>query len=251
MRQPARSKPIRIRPIPAKNSAAVFSRRLWKVARHSVRLFLQSLPMGLNTEMIRRAISFGDFSECAQIRTTCHPALRSFRLTMRSRIELRLIFSCQYCRFVCGIRQCDLQPCQKHPSTKRATRAWRKTKSGLPTRAAPRRQPVMPFARKIEINFNSVALLPCDRIADITSDLCAFVITSGIQNENYPENFVAVERLWFLILRIPRNYFANSKGWTADVRGCAALNDPPTPRGSVLISDLGSAAVREASAAAV
>jgi len=56
----------------------------------------------------------------------------------------------------------------------------RKTKSGLPIRSCFRRQPVSLCVRKISINRNSVALLPRERIHDITSDRFALVKTSGM-----------------------------------------------------------------------
>lgn len=54
-----------------------------------------------------------------------------------------------------------------------------------PLITAPLRQPVMPCARKIAISRSSVALLPCERMADITSERFALVKTSGITCRKY------------------------------------------------------------------
>ena len=74
------------------------------------------------------------------------------------------------------------QPGQKQLSTKTARRCGRKTKSGFtrkeradpgeagPRSVAPRRQPVMPWARKSARRRCSVAAWPCERMADITAE---------------------------------------------------------------------------------
>jgi hypothetical protein len=69
-----------------------------------------------------------------------------------------------------GRLQCVGQPCQKQPSTKTANRSGRNTKSGLPNVFLFLRQPVIPSARKIEINLISVDLFFFDRIEAIIRD---------------------------------------------------------------------------------
>lgn len=71
------------------------------------------------------------------------------------------------------------QPCQKRPSTKKASLSFGKTKSGLPKIGQLRRQPVMEWARMIVINRSSVSRLPRERMSDITAERFFFVKTSG------------------------------------------------------------------------
>ncbi len=103
------------------------------------------------------------------MRTTVQPALRSERVTFRSRSVFRASFAFQNARFPAGIVPCLAQPCQKQPSTNTATRSRRKTKSGLPKTGAFRRQPVMPCARISAMSRSSVARFPLERIAAITA----------------------------------------------------------------------------------
>jgi hypothetical protein len=53
-------------------------------------------------------------------------------------------------------------------------------KSGLPTNGWCRRQPLIPCARRMDANFNSVSLLPFDRMAAITCERFLFEKTSAI-----------------------------------------------------------------------
>ena len=74
------------------------------------------------------------------------------------------------------------QPCQQQPSTKTVRRCAPSTKSGFTRKAftfspatfhwseAPRRQPVMPWARKTVMSRRSVAALPRERMADIAAE---------------------------------------------------------------------------------
>ena len=82
------------------------------------------------------------------------------------------------------------QPCQQQPSTKTVRRCALKTKSGFTRNAftfipttfrwseAPRRQPVMPWARKTLMSRSSVAALPRERMADITTERFRLVTMS-------------------------------------------------------------------------
>ena len=92
----------------------------------------------------------------------------------------RAIFGIQKVLRDFGILQCHRQPCQKQPSTKTARRSLRNTKSGLPGNCWLRRQPLIPYARKIEIALSSVALLPFERTAAITRERCFRDRTSAI-----------------------------------------------------------------------
>ncbi len=66
---------------------------------------------------------------CSQIRRTRQPARRNAAFTSRSRLLFADNFRCQNSRLFLGLVACLGQPCQKHPSTKIASRACRKTKS--------------------------------------------------------------------------------------------------------------------------
>jgi len=59
---------------------------------------------------------------CSQIRTTRHPAAVSAASAARSRSTVRRSFGAQYHSLTAGLRPCSGQACQKHPSTKTATR---------------------------------------------------------------------------------------------------------------------------------
>ena len=71
----------------------------------------------------------------SQILTTFQPFFWRAQVTTRSRATFREILRNQYGLFAFGIRHFRGCPCQKHPSTKTATLALGKTKSGLPSRA--------------------------------------------------------------------------------------------------------------------
>jgi len=79
---------------------------------------------------------------CSQILTTRHPCARSARFTFLSLARFPFNFLCQKPRLCRGCVPCFGQPCQKHPSTKTATRCLRNAKSGLPNKAILRRHPV-------------------------------------------------------------------------------------------------------------
>ena len=59
---------------------------------------------------------------CSQIRTTCQPAAASAASAARSRSMVRRSLGAQYHSLTAGLRPCSGQACQKHPSTKIATR---------------------------------------------------------------------------------------------------------------------------------
>ena len=107
----------------------------------------------------------------SQIRTTCHPFVRRWRTTRASRCRLVAIFSFQALAFCFGERlRLQSCPCQKHPSTKTATREAGKTKSGFPGKWKFRRQPVIFAARKSFTSRSSVVAFPAPRMRDISSD---------------------------------------------------------------------------------
>lgn len=135
--------------------------------------------MILRTRAIVRALLHAD-SACSQIRTTIQPRARSARFTKRSRALLRLIFFSQNTRDDFGCLKCFGHACQKHPSTKTASRNFGKIKSGRPGRFTCRRQPAILWRRNKRIRRISVALLPRPRIAAITSDRFYTVNTSVI-----------------------------------------------------------------------
>lgn len=72
-----------------------------------------------------------------------------------------------------------LQPCQKQPSTKTASCADKKEKSGLPGIATKcRRQPFILFARNSRATARSVERFPLDLTAAMISDRRRFVTIS-------------------------------------------------------------------------
>ena len=137
--------------------------------------------MDASTACNSRTTRWGFFSECSQMRCTRQPSLRRIRLTSLSRALFRPIFGSQkFCRDL-GIRQCHRQPCQKQPSTKTVTRSFRNTKSGLPGSRWFRRQPRIPFPRRIVTSLSSVSLFPFERTAAMTRDRFFLENTSGIR----------------------------------------------------------------------
>jgi hypothetical protein len=92
-----------------------------------------------------RAASFPGASSCAHIRSTFHPSRRSSRLTVLSRWRFRCNLASQYVLFDRGRRKHRGHACQKHPSTKTATRSLLNTKSGRPKIRCLRRHPLIPF----------------------------------------------------------------------------------------------------------
>jgi hypothetical protein len=115
----------------------------------------------------------------SQMRMTAQPDARKARVTARSRSAFRASFVTQKSKRLFGVRACRGHPCQKHPSTKMATRSALKIKSGLPGSGAPRRQPVTPAARMSAIILSSVEALPLPRTRDILSDRSAAVSVSA------------------------------------------------------------------------
>ena len=83
---------------------------------------------------ISSAIASG--SSCSQTRTGVHPSLIRAWLSARSRASLRLNFACQNSVLVLGVVAWTGQRCQKHPSTKTATRDGPNTMSGRTQRPA-------------------------------------------------------------------------------------------------------------------
>ena len=112
-------------------------------------------------------------------RSTRQPALRRVRVTSRSRCAFRASFASHHAARVAGFVACRGQPCQKHPSTKTASVAARKTKLGFPKTRALRRQQVIPCLRLRAMSRSSVARLSSEQMRDITSLRFAFVKTSA------------------------------------------------------------------------
>ena len=127
-----------------------------------------------NAEAMRETTFSGFARACSQNRSTRQPVWRSRRVVARSLAAFREIFSRQYRRLSRGIRQCHRQPCQKQPSTNTARRCFGKMKSGFPGNGQCLRQPLSPWARRIEASFNSVALLPFDRMAAMVCERFRF-----------------------------------------------------------------------------
>lgn len=106
----------------------------------------------------------------SHIRQTRQPCWRRYLVTQLSRALLWRIFSRHAPTFVLGLRFLPQAcPCQKHPSTKTATLAFRHTKSGRPKRRLCLRHPPMPASRSKRISFSSVVRLPLLHTRDISS----------------------------------------------------------------------------------
>jgi hypothetical protein len=137
----------------------------------------------LRSNCIRRRSCFsirtGFRNSCSQILITRHPRPLSARLTSSSRILLRANFSFQYLTFEDGLNLHCRQLCQKHPSTKTTTLDCENTKSGLPQRATPRRQPVTCHFLNSPARQASVVRFPRDLICDILYERWALVCTSA------------------------------------------------------------------------
>ena len=71
-------------------------------------------------------------TSCSQRRSTLHPSFLSDPFTRLSRSRFRRILAVQKDVLVFGVVPCRGQPCQKHPSTKMASRDRGKARSGLP-----------------------------------------------------------------------------------------------------------------------
>ena len=103
-------------------------------------------------------------TSCSQILSTFTPSRRSFRFTFFARRTLPLILLFQYSWFWWGIRRQRLQPCQKHPSTKTATRSSANQKSGTPgTSRGCRLHPRIPDLISAILTRTSVERFPFDR----------------------------------------------------------------------------------------
>ena len=142
-------------------------------------------------------------SACSQILTTRQPSRFSRRPTARSRSLFLKILGVQKPRRDFGIRQCHRHPCQKQPSTNTATRCLRKTKSGFPGNEGCLRQPLIPWARRIEANLNSVALLPFDRMAAMTCERFRFEKTSAIASRTHYNKIMSFLKIRRKIRRNP------------------------------------------------
>ena len=102
-------------------------------------------------------------NSCSQKRITFQPFPRSSADTRLSREIFLPIFLCQYSVLDFGVRFLAqlLQPCQKQPSTKMASRCSRNKKSGLPgSSLGCARHPVILFFRSRERNSSSVDFAP-------------------------------------------------------------------------------------------
>ena len=124
------------------------------------------------------------------MRNTRQPARRSTRVTSRSRARFAANFCRQNAALPFGCVACFGHPCQKHPSTKTASRSLGNTKSGRTWKLRMpdsefrmgicRRHPVIPCVRNTRSSASSVARFPRERMRAITADRLAFVKTSGI-----------------------------------------------------------------------
>ncbi len=86
----------------------------------------------LTARIIRKTVRSSSIRH-SHTRSTLHPALRSLRATLMSRRRFDTIFDFQNFLLLLEGRSQRGQPCQKHPSTNRATLDFGHAKSGLPS----------------------------------------------------------------------------------------------------------------------
>lgn len=121
---------------------------------------------------------------CSHTLRTRIPFALSSRATRRARFLLPSILDRQYLRFAFGSRRHRGHPCQKHPSTKTATRPLGNQKSGCPgIERGCIRHPLIPELTRASLNRFSVERLPVDRTFDIKALRSCFVRVS-IRNSN-------------------------------------------------------------------
>lgn len=122
------------------------------------------------------------FSWHSRILITKYPSFLRILETFLSRFLFFSILSSQYFLFDFGILPDghNLQPCQKHPSTKMHSLHFGKTKSGFPNILELRFHPDIRVALNNAISFSSVLLFPLERICDITSERFSFEIESTL-----------------------------------------------------------------------
>lgn len=103
-------------------------------------------------------------TSCSQILTTTMLSRLRTRWTSLPRAMFRAIFASQYSRFCFGILRQSLQPCQKQPSTKIASRFVANQKSGIPiTSPGCSVQPLMPALTSAIRMRTSVERFPRER----------------------------------------------------------------------------------------
>jgi hypothetical protein len=100
-------------------------------------------------------------------RMTIQPWRRRVLATFLSRRQFSAILASQNVWLLLGARRHRGQPCQKHPSTKSATRILGQQKSGVPRIGYCRRHPISPRWRSKRASLTSVERLPLDRTAAI------------------------------------------------------------------------------------
>lgn len=139
-----------------------------------------------------RALSVSVRSLCSHTRSTRMPFALSSRVTRRARFLLPSIFDLQYLRFPFGSRRHRGHPCQKHPSTKRATRCLGNQKSGWPgiVRAC-RCHPFTPAFTNANRRRRSVDRFPLERtiaIKALRSGLVRMSINNSLDSRELCEN---------------------------------------------------------------
>lgn len=120
------------------------------------------------------------FNAHSHTRNTAQPAARSARETLRSRWTFRASFAAQYPARVLGFVAWRGHTCQKQPSTKTATFAARKMKSGFPGSGDPRCQPVSLCVRNNLASRCSVLAFPELRTSAIIAERRSGVNMSAI-----------------------------------------------------------------------
>jgi hypothetical protein len=116
------------------------------------------------------------------------PRYRSFRLTNLDRPMLPIILLRQYRRLRLGRRRQRLHPCQKHPSTNKATFSRGNQKSGWPsTELGCSFQPAILARTKASRSLTSVERFPRDRTFAINALRAAFVSLSILGLATYQE----------------------------------------------------------------
>ena len=146
---------------------------------------------GRLTARIIRASVRSSLIRHSHTRRTLHPSFRSFRLTRRSRRRFETIFRFQNDVLLLDGRSQRGQPCQKQPSTNRATRDFGHAKSGFPATGHCLLYPRIPRSRRSFSILTSVvppevrtAVMIFDRTLRVTLSMSSTAISEWRRTSN-------------------------------------------------------------------
>ena len=153
----------------------------WSGKKAEDMTLMRSYSPDCSERILARAVARSLFfcKLCSQILTKRIPCRISALETYRARRRFAATLAFQYFRFPLGRRRQRGHPCQKHPSTKTATRRLGNQKSGCPgMERGCIRQPLIPDLTRVSLNCFSVERLPVDRTFDIKALRSSFVRVS-------------------------------------------------------------------------